>query len=288
MDGDVNVNDKLVRNRSLDEPVLLEPVASNKGFDYHLIEIRTIDLTKPHPIIEQCNALEQESWNPQEDFLEYVAKRDLLAYVTFEGRVVGFLVVTLWLSGDYGVVSVDEAMVSKGQRGNGLALKLVWFLSHLLAVRFLGNNAIKRAVMLGLTVSPVAIQATYRYRWIFRNNSFKPNAQLTDIAWHYLNKYGYEPLDPSRPWFVKAAFPGSSNWKPTLRKGRDKDILPPDFDGHERGDAFLFMGTVSRRFATVVTSVRAIPWFGRPMLRGYDFTVPLRRVDSAGIISDHA
>lgn len=286
MHGDVSVKSKLVRNRSLDEPVLLEPVARNKGFDYHLLEIQTIDLTRPHPIIEQCMALEKQSWNPQEDFLDYIAERDLLAYVTFEGKVVGFLVVTLWLSGDHGVVSVDEAMVSKDHRGSGLALKLVWFLSHLLVVRFLGNRTIKRAVMLGLTVSPVAIQATYRYRRIFRNNSFKPNEQLTDIAWHYLNKYGYEPLDPAGPWFVKAAFPGSSSWKPTLRKGRDRNILPVDFDCHERGDAFLFMGTVSRRFATVVTSVRAIPWFGRPMLRGYDFTVPLRRVESTGMIPE--
>lgn len=282
----VRLKNSTVKSRDLHEPVVLDPIASNKGYGYHVLEIATIDFTRPHPIIEQCVALEHESWNPQEDFLDYIAKRDLLAYVTFKGRVVGFLVITVWLNGDYGVVSFDEAMISKDQRGNGLALKLVWFLCHLLVVRFLGDRSIKRAVLLGLTVSPVAIQATYRYRRIFRNNSFRPNEQLTDIAWQYLKKYDYEALDPSSPWFVKAAFPGSSKWKPKLRKGRDRAIVPANFDCHDRGDAFLFMGGASRRFGTVVTTVRAIPWFGWGIMKGYDFTVPLRRVESASLISE--
>lgn len=278
------VNDKAVV-RAKTELSVERPVASCAGYDFNLIEIAALDLSEPHPIIEQCVALEMDSWNPQEDFLDYIAKRDLLGYVTQDGKVVGFVVLTLWINGDCGVLCADEAMIAKDQRGKGLALKLMWFMCHLLVVRFLSDRSIKRAVMVGLTVSPVAIQACYRYRRIFRHNSFNPSDQLTEIAWQYLEKYEYQPLDPARPWFVKGAFPGSSKWKPTLKKNRNKDVIPPDFDGHERGDAFLFMGGVSRRFGTVVTTVRAIPWFGWGIMKGYEFTVPLKRVESSHLIA---
>lgn len=265
---------------------VISPVATSDGYDYHILEIATIDFTKPHPIIEECVRLEKESWHPQEDFREYVSKRDLLAYVTHDGKMAGFIVMTLWINGDYGVVTADEAMMSKEHRGKGLALKLIWFICHLLVVRFLGDKSIKRAVLLGLTVSPVAIQGAYRYRRIFRNNSFRPNADLTGIAWEYLKKYDYEPLDSSSPWFIKGAFPGSSKWKPNMRKDRNKQIVPSNFDCHERGDAFLFMGAVSRRFATIVTTVRAVPWFGWKIMKGFEFTVPLRRINSVNLLSD--
>lgn len=283
---DISLETEALNTGALDHPVVLSPVATNKGYDYHILEIATVDFSKPHPIIEECVVLENESWHAQEDFRDYVSKRDLLAYVTHERKVAGFIVMTVWKNGDFGVVTADEAMMSKDHRGKGIALKLIWFLCHLLVIRFLGDRSMKRAVLLGLTVSPVAIQGSYRYRHIFKNNSFKPNPELTNIAWQYLKKYDYEALDPSKPWFVKGAFPGASKWKPNLRKNRDKEILPRDFDCHERGDAFLFMGAISRRFATIVTTVRAVPWFGLGIMKGFEFIVPLRRVESTNIISD--
>ncbi len=232
----------------LDNPQFL--LISNNRYSFYLIDLKTtpnIDL-----IIDACAGLEAECWGAQQDFKAYLSGRDLLIYATHKGELAAFCVGSAWRMQDYGVISPDEMMVSPSHRRRYLGRTMTALLGRVACLGLQRDPNIKRIVGICTTPSPGLIMGIHKYRFMSRDHSFKPSPKLIEIRDHHLRRNRWQVLNQQFPFFIKGLFPGSLKTHQTAPQHK---IFPPDFDCAKRGDALLFMGSMSTSMVMTVTAL---------------------------------
>ncbi len=232
----------------LDNPSFL--LISNRRYNFYLIDLKTTP--NIDPIIDACADLEAECWGAQQDFKEYLGGRDLLIYATHNGELAAFCVGSAWHMLNYGIISPDELMVSPKHRRRHLGRTMTALLGRIACLSLTRDQSIKRIVGICTTPSPGLIMGIYKYRFMSRDHSFRPSARLIKIRDTHLHRNKWDVLDPRFPFFIRGLFPGSLKTHSTALSHK---IFPPNFDCHTRGDALLFMGTMSTSMVMTVTAL---------------------------------
>lgn len=253
--------EKVTYGRMLPEP--LEPhegvyeidhpefytIKDRNGFAYYRVDVQNVPLNKLEKIIEGCEAVEKACWAAQENFHDYFKTKDLLIYVVKDGQIIAFQVLSYWIVDRYIIFNYDETMVLKGYRGKHLAFSLCTLSSRTLYIKFAPQKKIKY-VLLSETPNPLAMIASYRYRFLFFNmvNTFKPDTHLMMLYKKLLEIKGLTLVNDDFPFVFKRMFPGSlppHKKEVKLPKTLQK-MLPPEADFYNRGDAFVFMAIFSK------------------------------------------
>ena len=245
-------------------------ILRHKGFNYYLIDLKVTDWSRIGDIISACEEGEEECWAAQEEFSEYLKKRDVLSYVEKDGGIIAFDVVSLLRLGDACIYSNDETMVLKAFRGRNLARNLVfatcqWFFTR--TSRFAG---VRHIVYLSISANPKVINGYFKnaYTRILFDCSFKPSADLIRIKEAYCRSFNLSAMHHDFPFCLKKVFPGSNSIDPhdPGRRFSSHVRLPADFDHIKRGDAFAFMVKVPKIAARMVVLTIMAVSFGRHFL----------------------
>jgi GNAT superfamily N-acetyltransferase len=211
------------------------------------VDLKKNEQEKIKSILLGCEDVENDTWNPQEDFFEYSKKSDILVYAEKDGRIIGFGLISLLIINKYCVYTIDEVMILRKFQGKKVARALV-----LLALRwFLKKTShdpnIKNLVTVSISSNPKVVNNYHKNLYVTKtfDNSFNPSEDLVKMHHSYLKKYGMHLLHEDYPFCVKNLFPGSHKFDSRDKKYQFhagvKEKLPPGFNHTKRGDAFAFM-----------------------------------------------
>lgn len=222
-----------------------EIVYSYKGFDYYTVDLKNTPNEKLTAVLEECELIEKSCWDAQENFIDYAKKRDLLTYAMHNGKMVGFQIASYWIMDNVFIFDLDETMVLKQFRGNGLAMTLSGINCRTFVIRIRKIKSIRKMTFVSLTPNMRLINLLDKIRYIVRflDNTFNPSQRLMKIHDYLIENKGVVLVHQDYPFFLKNIFPGSL--KPADHSDRTsqriKKMIPPGLDFHGRGDAFLFL-----------------------------------------------
>jgi len=220
-------------------------VIKKKNYNFCIVDLDKKNLNQIEIILKECEKIERENWHPQEDFNEYILKSDTLVYVEKDGKIIGFLLATLWFLDNLCVFSLDEGMVQQKFQGSGIAKKLMIIAMRYFWIKYSKKlKEVKKGVFLGATCNPNIINSFYRHRYIFRliDNCFFPSKDLLQVHDKYLEKNNLSLVHGDYPFFVKNIFPESIKKKQKVEfQKKILNYIPPGFNCLNRGDSLLFM-----------------------------------------------
>jgi len=223
-----------------------------RGFKFYTIDVKNTPAPRLEAVIKKCEAIEKACWIPQENFSEYAKKKDLLTYIMKDGKIIGFQIASYWVLGQNFIFDLDETMVLKEYRGNGLAFAVSAVTCRTCYLKVLVTKHIKKMIFIGLTPNLRLVNVMDRMRHIIRllDTTFNPSPNLMKIHDYILEKKDASLVEDSHPFFLKSVFPGSL--KPcdhTHRTSeRIKKMLPPGLDFNGRGDAFLLLASFGKYY----------------------------------------
>ncbi len=65
-------------------------ITDKNGYNYYRVDIPNTDISKLTKIIEECEYIENESWNAGQNFFDYFKKCNLLTYIVDNNKIIGF------------------------------------------------------------------------------------------------------------------------------------------------------------------------------------------------------
>jgi hypothetical protein len=240
----------------------------NKGFNYYGIDLSSANIDTLEEVISACEAVENSTWTAQENFYEYFKKSGLLIYAEKEGQVVGFCLASLLLINEYCFFTNDETMVLKECQGFNIALYIVTTAFLYFMKKLNLEKSIKKFIYVSISANPQVVNGYYQNKyWNKFDNSYHPSKELINIHQAYLDKYNMTLVDGAYPFCVKNLFPGSQHLDWTKKKFQFKDdvknLMPPQFDHKERGDAWAFMFMTNMRGAYKLFLYMALAFIGK-------------------------
>jgi len=242
---------------------------SNKGFNYYAVDLKSNELDKVNKMIRACEEVEKDSWNAQEDFIQYACKSDFLVYAEKDGSIVGFTLVTLFRSGGLCIYSLDEAMVLRKYQGKNIARNLGFLGVRIFILKYSQRERVKKVFPLSISANPRVVNNYLKNRYITSvfDNSFNPSPELTSIFDKFLRKNNYSLVDNNYPFCVENLFPGSNRFDRTDKRyqfsSSVRKRLPDDFDHMVRGDAFAFMVRISMKAWWFISFMMMMLIFGK-------------------------
>lgn len=221
-----------------------------KGFQFYTIDLKNTPGPRLEAILKECEVIEKACWVPQEHFAEYAKKKNFLTYIMKDGKIIAFQIASYWILGNDFIFDLDETMVMKDCRGNGLAFAISAVTCRTLYLRIFRMKHLKRMTFIGLTPNLRLVNVMDRVRHTIRllDTSFNPSPNLMKIHDYVVEMKGTSLVHEDYPFFLKSVFPGSL--KPADHTHRTshriKKMLPPGLDFNGRGDAFLFLSTFNK------------------------------------------
>jgi hypothetical protein len=260
-----------------------------KGFNYHAVDLRSVDFNEIVDIVSGCEAVENDTWKAQEDFFQYIRKSDLLVYAEKDGRIVGFNLVSFILINEYCFYTIDEAMVLRAFQGNNIARNVVttalwWFLKKIEL-----DGQVRKMVLVSISANPKVVNNYFKNRYITRllDNSFFPSEDLVRAHHGYLHKYNFTLVDNRYPFCISNLFPGSQQLDWTDKRYQFLDDvrkrMPSEFDHAVRGDAWAFMAVANLRLAFIIIRLLPFLFFGTEALFNRKIGLLKRRKQTAAI-----
>ena len=238
-----------------------------KDLNFCTVNLDKKNLNQIEIILKECEKIERENWHPQEDFNEYILKSDTLFYVEKDGKIIGFLLATLWFLDNLCVFSLDEGMVQERFQGSGISKKLTTLAMRYFWVKHSKRmKDIKKGVFLSATCNPNVIKSFYNHLFIFRfvDNCFFPSKDLLKVHDRYLEKNDLSLVDGDYPFFVENLFPGSIKKKHKIEFSKKiLKYIPPGFNCLNRGDSLLFMALGRRVHGWPVLLFLMLLFFGK-------------------------
>ena len=221
-----------------------------KGFNFYTIDINNTSSARLDAIIKQCEAIEKACWIPQENFSEYASKKNLLTYIMKDKKIIGFQIMSYWVLGQDFIFDLDETMILREYRGNGLAFAVSAVTCRTCYLKVLMTKHIKKMTFIGLTpnLRLVNIMDKMRHTIRFLDTTFNPSSNLLKIHDYVVEKKGVCLVHEGYPFFLRSVFPGSMKASDHTHRtsGRIKKMLPPGLDFNGRGDAFLFLASFGK------------------------------------------
>jgi GNAT superfamily N-acetyltransferase len=230
---------------------------------YYALDLRKVKLAPNDPIVLACKHVEDSTWQAQENFFDYLQKRDYLIFITYKNEVIAFAVGATWEEQIYGIFTVDEVMVKPEFQGKKLSKKLSLLLMYLLTRYYAKKDGIKYLIGFGTSCNPKTMIMFYNYRYLLLETNYNPKKTLKKIAWHYVRRYGYTPLLDDNPFFLKNMYPGShKKLEPINKEHIILKYAPPDFDYIKRGDCMLLSGRQYVKMGYFITYIGFILYLG--------------------------
>ncbi|HOO73534.1 MAG TPA: hypothetical protein PK926_17375 [Spirochaetota bacterium] len=221
-----------------------------KGFNFYTIDIKNTPPARLDAIIKQCEAIEKACWIPQENFSEYAGNKNLLTYIMKDKKIIGFQIMSYWVLGHDFIFDLDETMILKEYRGNGLAFAVSAVSCRTCYLKVLITKHIKKMTFIGLTPNLRLVNIMDKMRHTIRllDTTFKPSSNLLKIHDYVVEKKGASLVHEGYPFFLKSVFPGSLKASDHTHRTseRIKKMLPPGLDFNGRGDAFLFLASFGK------------------------------------------
>jgi len=239
-----------------------------KGYSYYYIDLKAADLDSIGHIIDSCDRLEKDCWNPQSNFRDYIKKSHHLIYAEFEKEIVGFQLTTFPIYGRDQVISIDEVMVRDSHQKSKVALKfcsLAFCMGLKMAKK---NKEITHVIWLGISCSPRVITSCHKGDPItgFFPNTFNPSQELIRFQDQYIKDNGLELVNEKYNFFLKNVFPCSNKQKGEHDGLNDSEnlltIVPPGFDHMERGDALMYAVRIGKRINRIAVLLMMFKNFG--------------------------
>ena len=247
-------------------------IMSHKGFNYYVLDLKRVNPQRTYDIIAGLEAVEKDTWVPQEDFWQYIGKCDFAVYAEKDNKIIGFKLVSVMYKKEFCIYTIDEAMVLRAYQGNNIARNVVviglwWFMKSP------GwNKNIKRVVFVSTSCNPKVVNNYFKNKYVTRilDNSFKPSQDLIDLHHEYIKNYDYELVNADYPFCLKNMFPGSNQFDkyekvPEYLEGV-KCKMPPEFDYVKRGDAWAFMVKAHKVAYYTIASATVLIYIGRKAL----------------------
>lgn len=263
-----------VRNQTRQIPVNAKEnlILSNKGFNYYAVDFRKVNPQRTYDLVAGLEAVEKDTWIPQEDFWEYIGKCDFVVYAEKNGQIVGFNLISIMYKDEFCIYTIEEAMVLRAFQGNNIARNVVviglwWFMKTSCF-----DEKIKRFVLVSTSCNPKVVNNYFKNKYVTKilDNSFKPSQELIAVHNEYVKKYNYQLVHKDYPFCLKNMFPGSNQFDkyekvPQYLDGV-KSKMPPDFDYITRGDAWAFMVNASKAAYYTFTVATALTYLGSEVL----------------------
>lgn len=223
-------------------------ISSPSGYKYYQVAIKDAEAEKLQKIMDACEAVEKACWHAQEEFRKYFKERDLLSYIVKDGKLIGFQLLSCWISEPYVAFGFDETMVLKEYSRANLGLALCTIAARALYLFFCKKKG-ARFTFLSISPNPGVILGYYNYRFLFSimDNPFRLSADLMAFHDRFLSRNKLSLVHKDYPFVIKNMFPGSLNpfvTEPFPEKL--KRMIPDDANFFDRGDAFAFIGLFSK------------------------------------------
>jgi GNAT superfamily N-acetyltransferase len=232
-------------------------------YSYYAIDLRVVKLTPDHPITLACKYVEDSTWQAQENFFDYIKKRDYLLFIMHKNEIIAFALGAAWEEQIYGMFTVDEIMVKPEFQGKRLSKKLKLLLVHLLTRYYANNKKIKQIIGFGTSCNPKTMIMFYNKRFLMLETNYNPKKTLKKIAWHYVRRHGFTPISDNNPFYLKNMYPGShKKLEPINKEHIIIKYAPPDFDYIKRGDCMLLAGRHYIKIAYLITTIASFLYFG--------------------------
>jgi hypothetical protein len=249
-----------------------------KGYNYYYIDLKASPADTISNIIDSCELLERQCWNPQSNFREYIKKCHHLMYAEYDNEIIGFQLSSFPVYGSDLVVSLDEIMIRKEHHKGKVGLKIgciAFTIGSMLAAE---NPDITHVIWLGISCNPRIITSCFRGDPLTNHfpNTFNPNSSLLDFHRLYIESNGYERVHEDYDFFLKNVFPSSNklanNIEDKTYPEKLQQIIPPGFDCMERGDAFMYAVRFGKRVNRFIIMMM--------MLKNFTFSLLYRRIGS--------
>ncbi|MDY6820606.1 MAG: hypothetical protein SVN78_03165 [Deferribacterota bacterium] len=254
---------------NIDPSVLKDHLLLKKNkYNYYAVDLTKIKFTKNHPIVLGCKAVEDSTWEPQEDFFEYLCKEDILIFMTYKNEIIAFLLGAAWSEDIYGMFAIDEIMVKPSFQGRKLSKKLTLLFIYIVTYCYSRSPKLKQIVGFGTSCNPKTMLLYYNKRFLLLETNFKPKETLTKIAWHYVKRFNFTPLIKDSPFFLKGLYAGShKKLEPIKKKRFILKYAPKDFDYINRGDCMLLTGRHYLKLGILIATVGSLFYFGPEILK---------------------
>lgn len=244
-------NGTWLNNVSADKSLMVQ----DGTYDFYSINLNNTSFDKIRDVLEGCEAVENECWNAQEDFIEYAAKSDFLYYAERDGEISGFFLVSFFIIDKCCIISMDEIMVRRSEQGKKLGLKLAITAFRDFDNFDSGNKKFNSISLMSITPNKKIMNSYFKGSLLTNLNlfdsTFNPSAELESIHRKYLKEVEYNLVHEDHPFFIKNVFPGSNKMDETKEgeisyNQKLQSVIPDGFDPVQRGDSLCFMLKTNR------------------------------------------
>lgn len=186
-----------------------------------------------------CETVENACWSAQEQFSCYFAKNDVISYVVYNDKIIGFLLATHWQEGETAICSLEEMMILDEHRGHGFWRLLVQLVNNMVASFYIKSHELKNFCNIANTCNPAVMMMAKKSESDYFASNFTPNPDVIRIANNYIKTNKLTALEQKHePFYLKNSFPGCSKIEFSKNHESMKNLLPEKFS-FSRGDSML-------------------------------------------------